>query len=124
VLPVVDGAATRLPRLPPPAHQQRRPLRVRPSAPMAPMPLHPHRLTPAQEPRPALVAPPLARLRLPTPRTATPFPDRPLRQRPQPLEKCSPALYDVHGLCDLGGRCVSSMVAEYSSPVTTRFAWH
>src|ERR671915_729056 len=102
VLPVVERAPPHLPRVPPAPHQQRRPLRVRPPTPVTPVPLHPHRLPPAQEPRPTLVAPPLAGLGLPAARTPPPLPHRPLRERTQPLEKRSPALYDVHGLCDLG----------------------
>src|SRR4051812_154088 len=98
MLPVVDHAPLHLARVPPAPHQQRRSLRVRPLAPVTPVPLHPHLGTPAQEPRPPGVAPPLTGLSVPAVRTPPPLPDFPLRQRPQPLEKRSPALYEVHAL--------------------------
>src|SRR4051812_2105626 len=64
MLPVIDRAPPHLPRGPPAPHQQRRPLRVRPPAPVTPVPLHPYHLPPTQEPWPTLVAPPLAGLGL------------------------------------------------------------
>src|SRR5688572_27833573 len=123
MLPVVERAPLHLARVPAPAHQQRRPLRVRPPTPLTPVPLHPDRLPPAQEPRPPGVAPPLARQRLAAVRTPTPPPAGPAGQLPQPLEKCSPALYDVHGLWTSGVSRVPlwSQSPSLLSPLSTRF---
>ena len=120
-LPVVDRAPLHLARVPP----QRRPLRGRPATAMTPVPLHPHRLPSVQEPRPAPVVAPRARLRLATVRTPPPLPHGPTRQRPQPLEKGPPALDDVHGLCDRGLEECSSLWSQSPSvlsPHPTRFA--
>jgi hypothetical protein len=124
MLPVVDGAAVHLPRVPTAPHQQRRLLRIRAPTRMAPVALDPHRLPPQEGPRMPPVAAPLARPALATLRTAAPLPRAPRREFPQPLEEGLAPLDNVHGHChpgrfstSYGGSCPPSALPSPTNTV-------
>ena len=112
MLPVVERAATHLPRVPTAPHQQRRLFRVRPPARRTPVALHPHPPPSGQEPRVPRVAAPAAGPPRAAMGTLTPIPGPPGRQLAQPLEEHLAPFNNVHGHCHhgrfstfYGGRC-------------------